>query len=177
MLLKTSTLLLILAVSAGCGTGTQSLRVEEVSYQDLFRLTAHIIDQEGFVLEDLNSDEGYISTRWDYNKLLDVGRFPLRRRAEAQIDPDGEGAYLIHLTIDQEALRRGYGVSEPEKSDDWEEYGYDKQATRTILTRIKLLTRDFEPSTDFYNKYKKKDELEKDVPEVLESDGYKQVGG
>lgn len=176
MLLR-SLFLLHIALLTGCGMGTQSLRVEEVTYQDLFRLTAHVIDTEGFVLQELNSDEGVIITKWDYNKLLDVGRFPLRRRAEAQIDPYGDGAYVIHLEIEQEALRRGYGVSEPEKSTDWESYGYDKQTTRAILTRIKLITRDFEPSQEFYNRYKKKEDLEKSVPDVLDSDDPEPIGG
>ena len=161
--------LLPVTLLSACSYGTQSLRVEEISYQDLFRLTAHIIDSEGFVLEDLDSNEGLITTKWDYDKVLDIGRFPIRRRAEARIDPAGDGAYVIHLTIDQEALRMGYGVSEPEKATGWDSYGYDKAATRDILTRIKLLTRDFEPSDDFYDAYRKKEDLKKAVPEVLDS--------
>jgi len=170
MLLRAPTLLLLASLSGACGMGTQRLKVDNVSYQDLFRLTAHVIDSEGFMLDEIDANEGLITTRWDYDKLVDVGRFPIRRRAEARIDPAGEGVYEVELSIEQEALRQGFGLSNPEKASGWESYGYDKQTTRDILTRIKLFVRDFKPSDEFYDRYKKKQDLKKTVPDVLDSE-------
>ena len=143
--------------------------MKDIQYGDLFNLAAHVIDSEGFVLNDVNPGEGYISTRWDYKKLVDVGRFPIRRKVDCHIDPDGQKEYEVRIRIDQEALWKSYLVNEPELSDDWESYGTDKETAQEILSRIKLLTMEFKPSDEFYKRWERKDRYEEKVPDVLKS--------
>ena len=156
-----------LLLTGGCKLGWQYLEVENVSYRDLFVLTSHVIDSEGFVLDEQNTNTGSITTRWNYGKLIDVGRFPIRRRAEAQIDPLEEGKYQLKLRIPQQALWENYGVVNPETAKGWELYGDDKETTHSILTRIKLMVQDFEPSEDFLDRMKRIDKLRDTTPEVL----------
>lgn len=152
---------------ASCAGEYQYLTVKEIQYSDLFNLTAHVIDRQGFALEEMNPSEGYIESYWDYEKLVDVGRFPIRRKVECQIDPDGESTYKIKLRITQEALWESYMVNEPEHRKNWETYGVDKETARNILTRINLMVKDFEPSDEFYDRWRRKEEFKKGVPDVL----------
>jgi hypothetical protein len=86
---------------------------------------------------------------------------------EARIDPEDEGRYLVKLRIEQEA--QNFGKMEVERMEEgWQSYGYDKVKTLDILTRIKLLVKDFKPSDAFYERYKRGDSLRSSVPKVLE---------
>jgi hypothetical protein len=166
MFLKSCIAGLLLLLPCACSTSWQELKVDSLSFSDLFNLTVHVIDTSGFVVDDPNPHTGTIRTKWDHNKLLDVGRFPIRRRAEAHIDPLDDGAYLVRLRIEEEA--NNYGKMEVERSDKgWQFYGYDKVKTQDILTRIKLLVMEWKPSDKFYERYKRLDDLREAIPEVL----------
>ena len=169
MFLRCIILLSMPALISACSGPYHYLTVKEVQYGDLFNLTAHVIDNEGFVLNEVNPSKGFIDTYWDYKKLVDVGRFPIRRKVECQIDPKGEGEYEIRLIIDQEALWQSYMVNDPQKAKNWEEYGTDKETAMTIISRIKLLTREFEASDEFYDRWRRKEQLREGVPDVLKS--------
>lgn len=159
---------LLLLLTCACSRGWQQLKVDDISYGDLFRLTSHVIDSDGFVIEDANTHTGSIRTKWNYGTFADVGRFPIRRRAEAQIDPVGERTFMVHLRIKQEALWEGYGAVDLEKQKGWEAYGFDKRSTQLNLAYIRLFVEEFEPSDDFYERYKRKDLLKEKVPDILD---------
>jgi len=72
------------------------------------------------------------------------------------------------MRIEQEALYEQPGVMDVENQDGWEYYGYDKKNTRMNLTRIRLFVQEFEPSDDFYDRYKRKELQKEDVPDILD---------
>ena len=145
------------------------MEVDEIGYQDLFRLTAHILDKEGFKVEDANANTGTIESRWDYTKLIDVGRFPIRRKARIEINPIEGEAYEVRVRIDQEALWKNYGSGvDVKEKDDWESYGEDYVTAHDLLTHIELKVREFKPSDEFYDRYRRIDEIREKVPEMPE---------
>lgn len=150
----------------GCGSNWMALRVDEVSYSDLYQLTCHVIDREGFKLSHADPHLGTIRSSWNYNKITDVGRFPIRRQLEATIKREDD-AYLVSLRIDQEANRDGYGMSDPELSDSWDEYGWDRKTCETILKKIEIQVKEYGPSDEFYKRFREAEDLKADVPEVL----------
>jgi hypothetical protein len=160
--------LFLILTCAGCGTHWQSLKVEDVSYRDLYDLTLHVIDDRGFKIQESDINSGSIISQWNYEKLNDRARFPIRRKVEARIDEAGDNAYLIKIRIDQEANWEGYRVIDPRTSDTWDEHGYDEQTEKDILYRIDLQVRDFEPSEQFYERHRKARDLKSEVPDVLE---------
>ena len=164
---KSLPVLFFLLSLAGCGTFWQELEVEDLSYDDLFRLTAYVIDSEGFIIDELNLDDGVITSKWDYNKIVDMARFPIRRRVTAHVDPQGDGKLQLKLKIKQEALWSSYATVDLKNQKGWESYGYDKAKAQKILRRIKLMVRGFEPSKDFYEKRTKWSGKKESVPEVL----------
>ncbi|MHC4945708.1 MAG: hypothetical protein ACYTG7_22080 [Planctomycetota bacterium] len=166
--IKASFVLFVLFLPCACGMGWQYMEVEKVTYSDLFRLTTHIIDSSGFVIDDANMHTGEIITRWDYSAIAERGRFPLRRRAEAEIDPVGERTFSVGLRIKQQALWEGISSEDLDKQTGWEPHGFDKSGSRRILTKISLFVKDFEPSDDFYERYKRLDKRKEEVPDVLE---------
>jgi len=155
----------------GCSSDWSSLKVEGVAYQDLFELTAHVITSEGFSLKKIDPNAGLLTTDWNYSKITDTGRFPIRRRVEARIDPEDEGGYLISVRIDQEANWEGYGLTDPRLSDSWDEYGYDEETASLILKKIDIQVREFGPSEDFKNRFRKAEKLKGKIPKVLDSSG------
>lgn len=159
----------ILLCCAGCGSHWLSLEVDTINYYDLYSLTKHTICNEGYKIADFDMHEGTIDSDWNYDKMTDVGRFPIRRMVEAKIDPHEEGGFLVSIRIDQEANREGYRLMTPELSDGWEEYGWDKEAASLILKKLELQVGEFKPSDDFYERYRKADRLksETDVPDSL----------
>jgi hypothetical protein len=157
--------------------GWQYMEVENVTYGDLFRLTTHIIDSDGFVIEDANTHTGDIVTAWQYGKLAERGRFPLRRRAEASVDPAGDGTFRVGLRIKQQALWEGISSEDLDKQKGWEYHGYDKAGTRRILTRISLFVQEFKPSDEFYERYKRQDKRKEEVPEILDYGTVDDPGG
>jgi len=72
------------------------------------------------------------------------------------------------MRIPQEALWEGMSSIDLEKQKGWEYHGYDKNSTRMMLSRIHLFVTKFEPSEEFYERYRRKEELEKEVPEILD---------
>ena len=156
----------LLLLGAGCSSTWTSLDVRGVNYNDLFDLTVHTIGGEGFKFTRTDPHAGIIRTGWNYEKILDVGRFPIR--LEATIDPAGEGVYRIKMRIDQEALREGYRIMTPEESDGWEEYGWDDETTGLILKKIELQVKDVGPSEGYKRRHERARELRKPVPKVLE---------
>jgi len=142
------------------------LRVEDVSYSDLYQLTCHVIDREGFRISEADPHLGTIVSSWNYNKITDVGRFPIRRQLEAKIERDDE-SYLVIVRIDQEANRDGYGVSDPELSSYWDEYGWDYKTCETILKKIEIQVKEYGPSDEFYKRFREAEDLKSTVPEVL----------
>jgi len=178
MLLRILSIFILPLLFNACGSmGWQSLKLDNISYNDLFHLTAHVIDSEGFVLDIIDPNEGSIVSGWEYNKILDIGRFPIRRKVEAIIDSLEERSYQLNLRIEQEALWKNYGVMDLEHKEGWEFYDYDKETTQNILTKIKLILEDFEPSKEFYDRWKRKDDFEKDVPEILKPETIDEIGG
>ncbi|MBU0753679.1 MAG: hypothetical protein KJ645_00975 [Planctomycetes bacterium] len=151
-----------------CSEGWQRLEVEDLSYNDVFRLTTHVIDTNGFIIDEANTHTGEIVTRWNYGKFVEHGRFPIRRRVEAQIDPTGDQTYLIRLRAPQEALWEGLAAVELDRQEGWEDHGFDKNTTLMILSKIRFFVKEFKPSDDFYNRYKRKDRLDQEVPDVLD---------
>ena len=151
-----------------CSSGWQYLEVEDVSYGDLFNITAYMIDSNGFMIEDQNTNTGVILTQWEYNGSLDVGRFPIRRRAEAHIDPKGDGLFDLGLRIEREALWNRKGPDELSRQEGWEAYGYDKDKTREILGRIRRLLKDFEPSQEFYDRINRMQRMRESIPKFLD---------
>ena len=171
MLRRTAFVLFTAFNLCACGAlGWQTLEVENLSYGDVFNLTVYVIDTEGFVIDSQDSDSGLITTFWDYKKMLDVARFPIRRKVEAHVDPSGDDRYIIDIRIRQEALWENYATVDVKNQKGWDLYGSDKETTHSILTRIKLLTREFKPSDDFYQQRKQMDELRGTIPDVLEED-------
>ena len=152
---------------AGCSTFWQEIEVEDLSYDDLFRLTAYVIDSEGFVIDEQNLDDGVITSKWDYHKLVDMGCFPIRRRDTAYVDPEGDGKLQVKVRIKQEALWSSYATVDLKDQTGWQNYGFDKETARKILTRIKLMVKGFEPSKEFYDKRKHWTQKKEQVPEVL----------
>ena len=78
---------------------------------------------------------------------------------------------MVSLRTYQEVLWKSFAVMEPQTQEGWEDYGYDWNCTRMLLTRIKLFVKDFEPSEEFYDRYKRLDKQDVHVPEVLELEG------
>ncbi|MFH1999625.1 MAG: hypothetical protein ABIK28_08090 [Planctomycetota bacterium] len=167
MVLRVLTLISILFLTASCGMNWQTLQVEKLSYGDLFRLTSHVIDTEGFVIDDANAHTGEIVTEWSYGKVVEVGRFPIRRRAIAHVDPAGDG-YEIRLIIEQEALWKDYGVRDLKDQDGWEYHPNDKTKALQILRRIRVFVEEFKPSDEFYERYRRMDHLKKSTPELFD---------
>lgn len=148
----------------------QSSQVDEVSYNDLFKLAVYVVADRGYKVHEANADTGRISSQWDYRKLVDLGRFPIRRKAKIEVDPMGEGVYEIRVVVVQEALwdsPYGGGVDVKNKKG-WEGYGDDVDAANDILTRIKMMVKDFTPSDAFYDKYRKIEEIQESIPDVLD---------
>jgi|GEM_PF-3219245 len=165
---RTLAVVLVAIALSGCRTQWQSLAVEDISYSDLYGLTLHVIDSEGFQLSWCDIHEGEITTTWNYSKITDTGRFPIRRRLEARIDPESQGSYQVKLRIEQEANWEGYGISDPKLSDAWDDYGWDREKASLILKKIEIQTREYEPSDAFYERYRRAERLKTEVPDVLE---------
>lgn len=158
--------ILLVLSCVGCGSNWVVLQVEDVSYSDLYQLTCHVIDGEGFKVAHADPHTGTIRSSWNYAKITDVGRFPIRRQLEAKIVPE-ESSYLLSVRIDQEANREGYGVSDPQLSDNWDEYGWDRKTCETILKKIEIQVTEYGPSDEFYKRFREADELKSEVPDVL----------
>ena len=160
----------MLALSS-CSVGYQSIQVEDVSYNDLFELTAFMVGRAGFVIDVSDRNSGEIVSKWDYNKLIDVGRFPIRRRLTAQIDPEGENNLSLEIRTYQEALWESYNMTtDQDKRKGWQAYGFDKQTAHDILTIIKTQITEFEFSDEYYNRHKRLEEIMESVPEVLDEE-------
>lgn len=160
--------LFLIFICTGCSTHWQTLEVEEISYRDLYDLTLHVIDDKGFKIQQSDIAEGTIISQWNYDKVDDVMRCPIRRKVEARINESGNNAYLVKIRIDQEANWKGYRIIDPRTSDTWDEHGYDEKTETDILYRIDLQVREFEPSEEFYERHRKARELKSEVPDVLE---------
>lgn len=165
---KTLCIPVVLAfIAMGCSSDWVTLQVQDVSYADLYDLTLHVIENEGFPLHTINIHEGEIVTGWNYGMITDTGRFPIRRRVEAWVDPDDDGAYVVRLRIDREANWEGYRITDPRLSDAWDEYGWDRETAGRILKKIEIQVKDFEPSEEFFERFKKSEELKARIPDVL----------
>ncbi len=161
---------LLLAAAGGCGTHWHTLDVDTINYYDLYNLTQQTICGEGFKIAANDMHEGTIESDWNYDKMTDVGRFPIRRMVEAKIDPldEGEG-FTVCVRIDQEANREGYRLMTPELSEGWEEYGWDDEVAGLILKKLELQVGEFSPSEEFKERHRKAMELktESRVPDTL----------
>jgi len=162
---------LMAVICVGCSSDWVSLQVQDVSYSDIYDLALHVIEKEGFPLRTVDIHEGQILTGWNYAMITDTGRFPIRRRVEARVDPADNGAYVVMVRIDREANWEGYGVTDPRLSDAWDEYGYDRNTAILILKKIEIQVRDYEPSEEFYERYKRSEELKARVPDILNTSG------
>ncbi len=144
-----------------------SLEVKDVSYADLFDLTAHVIDGEGFAVCEEDRHNGTIGTKWNYEKITTQGRLPIRRRLETSIDPEGEGGFTVKIRIDQEANWKGYRLNELEQSNSWDEHGWDVDTAVLILKKIEIQVKDAGLSKEFEERHKKAEERKSAVPDVL----------
>lgn len=169
MVLRASILVSLFLMTTGCGGGWHTLRVNSLSYGDLFKLTSHVIDSEGFVIKEANAHNGEIETDWSYGKVVEVGRFPIRSRVEATVDPENDG-YEVSLRVRREALWKDYGVRDIRNQEGWEPHPSDKKMGFKLITRIRMFVEEFKPSDEFYNRYKRLEHMKKQLPDVLEDD-------
>ena len=159
----------VFMMSGACSTGWQYLEVEDTTYGDLFNLTCHVIMSERFAIENEDKNTGLILSRWDYRKVVDRGRFPIRRRLEARVDPMSNDRFEVKLRIEQEALRQSYSVTDLEHQKGWRSYGHDDDKTWEILKRLEVIVKDFKSSEDFNERYRFMEQTKDD--ELIEMDG------
>jgi len=166
-------LLFILISTSGCFAMWQSTEVENIPYKDVFNITSLMISSQGFEILDANPHTGEIETKWDHRKLLDRGKFPRRRKVFAEVNPDGDDMIEVKVKVRQDVLWRTYtAYFDLENEKDWEPYGEDRETALNIIARIKMVVQDFKPSDDFYNRYKRVEDLRSDdqeesVPDIL----------
>ena len=150
----TSWLLVGLGSCSGTSERWAEVRFTDISYPNLFRSVADVLESEGFPSAAESVTQGTLETQWQYGTSVREVRGASRRKVFARIeeaeppDPEQEisgpvAQWVVRLRVKEEIIRKsGILARNVRQSDRWEEYKDRFEDAELLAEKVRALLAD-----------------------------------
>lgn len=135
-------------LTAGCASSKErwaEVRMQELSFQNLYSSVLDMLELEGYSVHMRLPDTGEIETAWLNGISKREVRGPSRRKVHVVIEPEeGPRLFVVRMRVEEQIIRKGGMLaSGTNQDDDWEAFPDNFEDAEYLAAKLRALLSEY----------------------------------